>query len=416
MRAPEIRFKQYKEKWGSIVLKEIGQTYSGLTGKVKEDFGIGNGLYIPFLNVLVNPQIDISNLQKVKIRFDEKQNKVHKGDILFNTSSETPEEVGLCSVFTSDIENVYLNSFCFGFRLTNSLINSSYIVYLLRSSLGRELMMILAQGATRYNLSKKSFLDSQIRIPESLQEQQKIAFYFQKLDSLIQTISKKLASLKRIKAASLQSMFPQEGETVPKVRFKGFEGEWKKVPFRSLVTFYRGLTYTPSNIRQKGTRVLRSSNINDGFLELSDNDVFVESTCVNVIYAKKGDILITSANGSPKLVGKHAIIDKQDNSPMVAGGFMLLAKSNESEFINISMNSSWYEKFLRTGISGGNGSIGNLNKTYLEDYVIHIPSTKTERDKLASFFTNLDKQIILQTQCLEKLKQIKAACLDKMFV
>ena len=60
--------------------------------------------------------------------------------------------------------------------------------------------------------------------------------------------------------------------------------------------------------------------------------------------------------------------------------------------------------------------VRNLNKTYLEDYVIHIPSTKTERDKLASFFTNLDKQIILQTQCLEKLKQIKAACLDKMFV
>lgn len=284
MRAPEIRFKQYKEKWGSIVLKEIGQTYSGLTGKVKEDFGIGNGLYIPFLNVLVNPQIDISNLQKVKIRFDEKQNKVHKGDILFNTSSETPEEVGLCSVFTSDIENVYLNSFCFGFRLTNSLINSSYIVYLLRSSLGRELMMILAQGATRYNLSKKSFLDSQIRIPESLQEQQKIASYFQKLDSLIQSTSKKLASLEQIKAASLQSMFPQEGETVPKVRFKGFEEGWEKEKLGNLFK---------ERIENNINGELLSVTINNGIIKASDNGRFDNSNNDKSHYkvVKIGDIV-----------------------------------------------------------------------------------------------------------------------------
>lgn len=337
------------------------------------------------------------------------------GDIVFADAAED-NTVGKCiEIITHNDTDLVAGLHTIPCRPTIKFAEG-YLGYYLNSTAFHNQLLQYIQGTKISSISKKSICQTIISYPSEIINQQKIASYFQSLDSLIQTISKKLASLKRIKAASLQSMFPQEGETVPKVRFKGFEWEWKKVPFRSLVTFYRGLTYTPSNIRQKGTRVLRSSNINDGFLELSDNDVFVESTCVNVIYAKKGDILITSANGSPKLVGKHAIIDKQDNSPMVAGGFMLLAKSNESEFINISMNSSWYEKFLRTGISGGNGSIGNLNKTYLEDYVIHIPSTKTERDKLASFFTNLDKQIILQTQCLEKLKQIKAACLDKMFV
>lgn len=408
MNIPKVRFHGFKEKWREESLSKLfveRHEISTITESLPQlSFTISEGV--------IYPDDRKSNKRDFLIKdiLSKKYLVTYVGDILYNPANVIYGAIHRNSLCNGVVSPIY--------KIFKTEQDSNFMECVVRNpSFISQLSMKTEGTVTKLKtLKPESFLEMIVKIAPSIDEQQKIASYFQSLDSLIQTISKKLASLKRIKAASLQSMFPQEGETVPKVRFKGFEGEWKKVPFRSLVTFYRGLTYTPSNIRQKGTRVLRSSNINDGFLELSDNDVFVESTCVNVIYAKKGDILITSANGSPKLVGKHAIIDKQDNSPMVAGGFMLLAKSNESEFINISMNSSWYEKFLRTGISGGNGSIGNLNKTYLEDYVIHIPSTKTERDKLASFFTNLDKQIILQTQRLEKLKQIKTACLDKMFV
>lgn len=344
-----------------------------------------------------------------------KSSSLINGDVVFADAAED-NTVGKCvEIITHDNTDLVAGLHTIPCRPTIKFAEG-YLGYYLNSVAFHNQLLQYIQGTKISSISKKSICQTIINYPSKKTDQQKIVSYFQSLDSLIQTTSKKLASLKQIKAASLLSMFPQEGETVPKVRFKGFEGEWEKVPFCSLAKLHRGLTYTPSNIRQKGTRILRSLNINDGFLELSDNDVFVESKCVNVIYAKTGDILITSANGSPKLVGKHAIIDKQDDSPMVAGGFMLLAKSDEPEFVNTSMNTSWYEKFLKTGVSGGNGSIGNLNKTYLENHVILIPSTKAERDKLASFFTNLDKQISLQTQRLEKLKQIKAACLDKMFV
>lgn len=204
---PKVRFKGFEGEWDKVKLSTLGQTYSGLTGKTKEDFNFGDSLYIPFLNVLLNPQIDESNLQKVKVENNEKQNEIHKGDILFNTSSETPEEVGLCSVFMSDIKKVYLNSFCFGFRLFNNLVDPSYIVYLLRSQIGRKLMLVLAQGATRYNLSKKSFLNAHIIIPTSQQEQQKIAFYFCNLDKQISLQTQRLEKLKQIKAACLDKMF-----------------------------------------------------------------------------------------------------------------------------------------------------------------------------------------------------------------
>lgn len=80
------------------------------------------------------------------------------------------------------------------------------------------------------------------------------------------------------------------------------------------------------------------------------------------------------------------------------------------------MSSDWYKRFLKTGVAGGNGAIGNLNKNDLEETVLFIPKTKKERDAIANYFTSLDRQIFLQSQRLEKLKQIKSACLDKMFV
>lgn len=245
-------------------------------------------------------------------------------------------------------------------------------------------------------------------------EQKAIASYFQHLDSLIQSTTKKIESLKQLKAASLQSMFPQEGETTPRVRFKGFEGDWENVKFGSVAQISRGLTYTPSSVSTKGIRVLRSSNIDEDTFVIADNDVFVVEECVNIALAQKRDILITAANGSPRLVGKHAIITKE--CKMVAGGFMLLVRADEPEFINASMSSSWYNRFLKVGVAGGNGSIGNLNKADLEEWKLPYPTDMQERKAIADYFTNLDAQITLQTQRLEKLKQIKSACLDNMFV
>ena len=95
---------------------------------------------------------------------------------------------------------------------------------------------------------------------------------------------------------------------------------------------------------------------------------------------------------------------------------MILASSKEPYFLNSCMGAPWYKTFLKSGVAGGNGAIGNLNKNALEEYEFYIPSNKLERDKLASYFTNLDHQISLHAKRLEKLKHIKDACLEKMFV
>ena len=200
----------------------------------------------------------------------------------------------------------------------------------------------------------------------------------------------------------------------PKVRLKGFCGEWNETKFDSLAKIRRGLTYSPSNIMDKGVRVLRSSNINEDTFVTSEDDVFVEESCVNIPFANDGDILITAANGSPRLVGKHAVI-KHTGSKMVPGGFMVLAMTDEPYFLNSCMSSPWYKKFLKTGVAGGNGAIGNLNKTALSDSIFLIPSNKVERDSLASYFQHLDSLIQSTTKKIESLKQVKSASLQSMF-
>jgi len=201
---PELRFKEFSGSWVEKRLGEVGDTYSGLTNKNKEHFNQGNDYYIPFMNIMNNTIVDISNLDKVIIFPNESQNKVQKGDILFTTSSETPHEVGMCSVYL-DNKEVYLNSFCFGFRLKTSNVNSLFLTYLLRYR--RDIFYKIAQGATRYNLSKKHFNKIKIHIPPTLAEQEKIAEFLSSVDKKIELEEEKLNKLKEYKKGLLQKMF-----------------------------------------------------------------------------------------------------------------------------------------------------------------------------------------------------------------
>ena len=204
---PRVRFKGFEGEWEKVLIGKMGVTYSGLSGKIKEDFGIGDARYITFLNVLTNAKINTSILEPVNVNRDEHQNEVRKGDLLFNTSSETPEEVGMCAVMDEELEKVYLNSFCFGFRVTDNNIDPTCVAYMMRSHIGRRIMSILAQGATRYNLSKNCFCKAVLVLPKNIAEQRAIASYFTTLDRQITLQTQRLEKLKQIKAACLDKMF-----------------------------------------------------------------------------------------------------------------------------------------------------------------------------------------------------------------
>lgn len=197
------RLKGFSGEWEEYHLGSLGETYTGLTGKSKEDFGKGKP-YIPYLNIFNNAKIDITYFDFVAINENDNQNKVQYGDIFFTVSSETPDEVGMASVMLDEIEELYLNSFCFGFRLHNfKTLIPEFSSYFLRADAFREEIYKLSQGATRFNLSKTNLMKLNVILPTS-KEQTAIAQVLQAADKEIQLLKNKVEKLKEQKKGLMQ--------------------------------------------------------------------------------------------------------------------------------------------------------------------------------------------------------------------
>ncbi len=289
-----------------------------------------------------------------------------------------------------------------------------FLGYYINSPAYHNQLKPLMQGIKVTSISKSALQDTDMIMPKSIDEQIKIGEYFSNLDNLITLHQRECDNTKQLKKYMLQKMFPKPGESVPEIRFDGFTDAWEQRKYSDIAITRRGLTYKPENIVDGGKRVLRSSNINEDTFEIHDDDVFVDEDAVNIPYVKNGDILITSANGSSRLVGKHAIIRNIPDNSVVHGGFMLLASSEEPEFINALMSSQWYTKFINVYVAGGNGAIGNLNKNDLDEQLVLVPS-KPEREKIGAYFSNLDNLITLHQHKCDELRELKKYMLQNMF-
>jgi type I restriction enzyme S subunit len=211
----QTRLPDFHGEWEVKRLGEIGWTYGGLTAKTKADFGVGAGQYVTFMNVMTNVVVDCESFELVRVAPTELQNRVMHGDLLLNGSSETPDEVAMCSLLMEEVPDLYLNSFCFGFRLRDSAeVDGLFLAYYIRSHEGREMMKALAQGSTRYNLSKGALLDASIRLP-SLPEQSAIAAVLSHMDAELAALEARRTKTHDIKQAMMQELLTGKTRLVP---------------------------------------------------------------------------------------------------------------------------------------------------------------------------------------------------------
>ena len=197
----------YAQYGGKVLTSfaELGTSYSGLSGKSAQDFGSGKP-FITYLNVYSNNVINENEFQYVAIKDDEKQNVAEYGDVLFTLSSETPEEVGIGSVYLGK-EKVYLNSFCFGIHITNTKVAfSPYLSYYVSSTAFRKFIYPYAQGSTRFNLCKADFEKASIKLP-TLENQKRIHSIMSHIDSKIETERQMLDLYNSQKQYLLRQMF-----------------------------------------------------------------------------------------------------------------------------------------------------------------------------------------------------------------
>ena len=195
----------------------------------------------------------------------------------------------------------------------------------------------------------------------------------------------------------------------PEVRFPGFTDAWEQRKLPEFVSFFNGLTYTPDDVQETGTLVLRSSNVKNGEIVDADN-VYVSDEVVTSENVKEGDIIVVVRNGSRALIGKHAQI-KASMPNTVIGAFMSGIRSEHSSFVNALLDTSAFENEIAKNMGA---TINQITGYMFSKMEFMIPSGE-EQDKIGAYFKQLDHLITLHQRKLEHVKKMKKSMLQKMF-
>lgn len=391
---PKIRFKGFEGEWKAPLFSEMVERISAsgqagmLPGVEFEDIASGEGCF--------NKNIYQKECHKYGKLF-------YEGDILFGKLRPY-----LKNIILADFNGVAIGDF---WVLRSKGLDEKYLYTLVNSESFLKVANI-SSGSKMPRADWNLVSTTKFVVPSAKDEQKAIGKYFTSLDSQISASTSRLTSLKQMKAASLQAMFPQKGETVPKIRFKGFEGEWTWLKLGDISEQVK--RKAPIN---STAPVMMISALN-GFINQSEkySDNNAGSSLANYTLLKKGELSYNHGYSKTRNFGScFNLLVEEARIPFVYHSFRL-TNDNDS-FYAYYLNSGTKDKDLKRLVSSTARMDGLLNisfKNYMELSVPH-PSL-AEQQAIASYFTSLDRQISLQSQRLEKLKQIKSACLDKMFV
>lgn len=400
---PEIRFKGFEEEWNSDLISNFSSSFSGGTPSagVKEYYG-GN---IPFIRSgeINNDRTELCLTNKGLNNSSAKI--IDKGTLLYALYGATSGEVSISKI-KGAINQAILAIIPYRFMSSNFLSN------FLRCK-KNEIVNELLQGG-QGNLSASLVKGIIVNFPKE-NEQNDIVSFFSFLDELICNLSNYIKSLKQTKSACLISMFPQQGETIPRVRFKGFDGEWKNIKLSECLEISKEIN--SDNVYSK-----------EDVLSVSDEmGVMNQIKLLGRSYAGKSVSKYKILKPHQIVYTKSPLKDKpygiiKENCGETGIVSVLYAVFNTKENVDPTYIHYYFEpkfrinKYLYPLVNKGAKNTMNISDDTTLDGFVYIPSSEAEQHQIASYFRNLDIQISEQEKRLEKLKQIKAACLDKMFV
>ena len=414
MSKPKIRFKGYEEDWEQRKLGDLVDVLDGDRGKnypTSDDFDIsGHTIFLNASNVTNNGFL----FQDNQFITEEKSNnmgngKLEEDDIVITSRGS----LGHIAWYNADISSLMpyarINSGMLILR-NKKEIETEYLYHFMKSDKGQSQISFISFGSAQPQLTKKGVEDLKVILPTRRDEQTQLGHCFSSLDHLITLHQRKCEETKKLKKYMLQKMFPQNGKRVPEIRFAGFTDDWEQRKLPEFVTFFNGLTYTPDDVEETGTLVLRSSNVKNGEIVDADN-VYVNDKVVTSENVQEGDIIVVVRNGSRALIGKHA----QIKAPMpntVIGAFMSGIRSEHSSFVNALLDTSAFENEIAKNMGA---TINQITGYMFSKMEFMIPSGE-EQQKIGEYFQSFDDLITLHQRKYEELQKIKKFMLQNMFI
>lgn len=407
---PKIRLKDFGEEWKRDKMEALA-TFSKGRGYTKNDLSDSGTPIILYGRLYTKYETVISNIDTFVI---EKEGSVISkgGEVIVPASGETPEDIVRGSVVPSpnivlggDLNIVYPNKNINSIFLALSISNGTMWSDLYRKSQGKSVVHLRNTDLSEVDLNFPNFA-----------EQSQIGNFFQNIDRLITTQQNKISKLKNIKSACLDKMFPKKGTTTPKIRFKGFSGEWEEKRLGELCSTLEYGLNAASTTYDGTNKYLRITDIDDQMHFFKKDDLTspnIEFISSDNFILNQGDILFARTGAS---VGKTYIYNPLDGKVYYAG-FLIRARIScdfDSEFIFQNTLTHSYNNFVKV-TSQRSGQPG-INAQEYASWRLLLPKSINEQNKISGFLRDIDNLILSNKTKLTKLKNIKTSFLNKMFV
>lgn len=407
---PKIRFKGFEGEWKTPSIGDVFELRNGYTpSKIVKEFWEGGTIpWFRMEDIRINGGFLKDALQHITPLAVKGAGLFEKNSIILATTAT----IGVHAMLIADsLANQQFTNFKVRKSLSDEYIDE-FIYYSFFKIDEWSKNNTNSGGLLSVNmplLVKQGFLTP------CKEEQQTIASYFRILDAKLQASAKKVESLKKLKSASLVAMFPQNGESTPKVRFKGFEGEWRRIKFGTISS---RITRRNNTLECKLPLTISA---NEGLIsqEKFFKNIVASSNLGNYYLLKRGEFAYNKSYSNGYPFGAIKRLDKYD-SGVLSPLYICFGIHDEvdSDYICFFFETTlWHKDVAERATEGArNHGILNIGTEDFFDIDIMIPESKEEQQAIAAYFRSLDRKIALETARLEKLKQIKLACLYKMFV
>ena len=415
--------------WGVKKLKFLGNIYAGINGKKGDDFSKENNgkmkPFLPFTNICNNIKINNNQVQYVNISDNENQNRVKKNDILFLMSSETLEDIAKNSIYLGNENELYLNSFCKGFRIKNNTVNPEFFNYLFLSKPYRNYFSLVGRGFTRVNL-KQEYINDVFALLPSFQEQSAIASFLDKktakIDQAISLKEKMIALLKERKQIIIQNAVTKGLNHKAKMKDSGVEwiGEipegWEVKKLKHLIKYsFSGGTPSTDKLEfwDGGIPWISSVDVKKDFLsktarEISDKGLKLSSSNM----APKGSVVFVTRSGILQHTFALSILEKDMAINQDIKCLIFSKQLQQTYFLRLIQGNN-YKILIETRQQAATVESINMNSFF--NLYIPVPSNM-EQNSIVDYIENqsaiIEKAIALQEQQIEKLKELKATLID----
>ena len=384
---PAIRFKGFSDTWEQRKLNEVGvviDPHPSHRAPKEEQGGI------PFIGIGDVDEMGNINRESARPVPENVYDEHHKRYDLNVPSLGLGRVASLGKVIRlrSDIGKYAISPTISVLQFSEN-INIDYLYAYMNTPQFKKQFEGKSNGSTRQSVGTEMVRLLNLSMPFNLDEQKAIGTFYKNLDNLITLHQREYEKLHNIKKSMLEKMFPKNGSNVPEIRFKGFTEAWEQRKLTEFVEFFSGLTYTPNDVQENGTLVLRSSNVSNGEVVDADN-VYVNPQVVNSENVKGGDIVVVVRNGSRSLIGKHAQI-KAFMPNTVIGAFMTGIRSECPEFTNALLNTSRFEEEIAMNMGA---TINQITGYMFSKMEFKVPCLD-EQKKIGEYFEKLDNLITL---------------------